>query len=337
MNPRTVVSFATIALLIAVGVASAEGGFQLHLFDRVITREVATSIMVPVKCDLEGNTIVRVHREEIGGGSPILRIDPNGSVLASFTLDSTEFAEAQLLDFTPGSNGEIYVLVEVKPQEAHILEFDSRGKYVSHHQLESPLFARQIAVLSSGDFIVAGITNEEDAKPGKRAPKPFLGIFNNRGQLQKVLELKQDVQVRTSKSGSAARSYKDALAASSLQASDDGNAYLMRRSARGPIYQISPGGIVSRRTQLDPPPGAQLSNIRVSRNKLIAEFIKNKPNSYQIDSVLLQVIDLTNGQKADYWHSDPKIGSLLGCSSAGGMFSFISNDEEHYLTLVNAK
>lgn len=324
-----------LAFLVPVVMGGENPGLQLEPGNTISTHELAWGFALPLKCDLDGNLSLRVDRE-IGEGEVLLRISPDGKTLATISLDSIpEFAGHRIVDFAPGANGELYVLSESAAGEGNIVRFDSDGKYISRDKVDARIRVRQIAVFYSGDLLVGG-TELKDPNVSKKptASKPFIGIFTHRGQLRKRLELAKDVEPLDSKKRD--RKYEEALAVSTMQSADDGNIYLMRYARAGPVYVISAAGEMVRRIQLRPPQGFDLSQIQVSRRSLLAEFIRKKPESNEIDVVLMQTIDPASGRETgEYWTADPQLGPL-GCYTPGKM-TFVSVDKEHHLTLVESK
>jgi hypothetical protein len=327
-------------LSIAVQPLWSQGGrIPLDITETINTNEFTSSTVFPAKCDTDGNILVRVHREERYGGAPILRLSPTGKLIQSISIESVPgFGGSWVMDFAPGANVYVYVLAVTEPGKNFILVFDSSGKLKSQNQIQSGVFARQIAELSSGDLLIGGIQTDDAQTKGKPFKvSPFLGIFSGDGQLLRNVLLNKDI-VRLGSDKAADRQYGEALAGSSLQTADDGLTYLMRRSPIGPIFAMSAAGVISKRIQLIPPTQhAQLSQIRVAKNFLIAEFIEKKSSGEGIANVILDVVDLQTGTKIrEFSHSSAAVGSVVGCYTQGNL-SFISNDENLLLTLVTTK
>ncbi len=327
---------ATAIIVLSATAISQDLGLELSLSSQVLTQEVASSIVLPVKCDLDRNLLVRVHREEVGGGSPVLRISPDGKTLTSILLPASEHSTGRIIDFAPGSNGEVLVLTEDSERLSYLARFDRDGKLQSIRPLESNVRARQLAVMQSGDVLVAGTDPTKTNVEQTGESNAVLSLFNVQGQLIKNLRLSRDLKPNRVGSGKIDRQYRDAIAASTLETSDDGRVYLKRFSPRGPVYYITTGGKVGRPIDVSPPEGALLAHIKVAHQTLVAEFIRKKPGSEQIDTVFFHVIDLKSKRiMRRYWHSNFRIGSAFGCYVPGNFTFLVLNDQRH-LQIVNA-
>lgn len=339
---------AGVMVCVACGISlSAQRPTELKRTGSVATSEIAASLVVPVKCDPDENPVARIAADTPGAG-PVISISRDGKRVTRFSLEATpdRFQQARISDFAVGPNGALYLLVRLGP-DAHVLRFDSSGRFSSEFQVSEAVGPTQIAVFKTGDLLIAG--GPPPNLPTNLAhANAFIGIFNESGQLYRKLDLPKDVGPAVelkekSPVGDARgkvaprdRTFEEAIALSSMELADDGNIYLMRHTPSGPIYAIGPAGDIRNRISLNPPKGAYLSAVKVARGRLAAEFIQNKPDSYEIESVILQVVDLqTGGTVGEYFHSDSGIGSALACY-VPDEFTFLANDDKGRLMLTEA-
>ncbi len=340
-------------LFLASQLFGADGRIELVEIERIAVegRPSAMPIVLPVKCDPEGNPFLLLYDMAGYDGGPILKVSSDGKRAVRFAMESVpDVGGAGILDFAPGPRGEVYLLASKRVEssgleEIYLITFDNDGKFRSKHQLDLSLRPKQIAAFSSGDFLIAGREIPEDKTTHPLNAKPFVGIFNGRGQFLRRLQLRADVEAKpeTKKSPlgeefqSIDRQYEKALGASLAEMSDDGNVYLMRQSPTGPVYVISPAGVLVRTIKLVPPSGATLSTVKTSRGHLVAEFLRFKPDGTQIEAIFFDLYDLSNGKKvSEYSVTDARIGSALACYTADA-FTFVGNDGDGHLALVRAK
>jgi hypothetical protein len=288
----------------------------------------ASAISVPAKCDFDGNLLVRVHQEEIGSDSPILKVASDGHVLLSIRLDNKpEYKDWRVLDFAAGFVSEVFVLVSDKDRQVHVLRFDSDAKLEADNILPIELQPTRLAAFSSTDtLLISGFKVVENSK------QPMVGIINLSGDhfREIAVDAVDSIEVGAEKE----RAIRDSIAGSVIEASDDGRAWLMRRSSTGLVYSVTASGTIDKRMQLSPPAGSYLSQIKVSHGKLIAKFVRNKPDSNLIDRVILDVIDpATSRTEGEFWHSQSSIGSVLACAEPRS-FTFVSTDTKGKLQIT---
>lgn len=287
----------------------------------------ASAIGVPAKCDLNGNLLVRVHQEEIGRGSAIVKVGPDGKSLLTIRLNEIpEYKDFRVLDFAAGRLDDVFVLANAKEQEPHVLRFDGDAKLQSDNTLvpdslrptQMGSFPSSDMLLISGFKIVAG------------SLKPMVGIIGPGGD--EFREIAVELSGPNAEQKTAA--IRDAIAASAIEPSDNGRLWLMRFSPIGPVYSVTASGVIDKRIRLKPPQHSYLSQIKVSHGKLVATFIRNKSDSNQIDRVILHVIDIATGRiEGKFWHTQSNFGSVLACAEPGS-FTFVSTDENGKLQII---
>jgi hypothetical protein len=235
------------------------------------TSEIASSLVIPAKCDLAGNAWVRIAGDKVGAG-PILRISPDGKTLVKYTLDAIPpevAADARIRSFAPGAGDELVVLLEKQGEETqhYLVRYGSDGEFRSSSRLDAPLRPSFLGTFPSGDLLIGGDELPPDPKtlpagtPISPNLKGFVGIFNNRGLLLRRIALKGDLKPKDQKAKNPAGDpyfkqdieYRTAIVLSSAETGEDGNVYLMRNTPTGPVYVISPSGTVYKSISLIPP------------------------------------------------------------------------------------
>lgn len=172
---------------------------------------------------------------------------------------------------------------------------------------------------------------------------PFAGIFDDRGQLQKEVSMKGDLEekdVVNAKLGPVGGEPSEAFAGwlelSSLQTADDGRAYLMRRGLEGPVFLISPGGTVQTVRLAAPEKSAVLASVKVKGGRIAAEYYLPGPAGPERVHYLT-VMNIATG-KIEYtirYTGVRSAGVGMVCYGEKG-FDFLVQDAEGYLAIVTA-
>ncbi len=309
MSRNSPISYLFVVVIVTLCEA-ADNSRPIDMVKTVSTKLLAPGRYSRFKCDLDGNIYLRVYTGD--NRSPVVRVSPDGKTITTFALPSVQDLSG-VQDFWVTSDTDLYVLAEKAPDEGYVLSFDADGTYKNKVRLDIPIRPNQIAVFASGDFLVAG---REPVIPGTGRSvangPPFVGIFNNRGQLLKRIQLRKDVKPNPKQPlRRADLNYAEGIVNSATEPSDDGKVYFMRRGVDGPIYAISPSGIITKTIHLTPPKGASLSTIKVASGRLAAEFVRNTADNSQVESVITQIIDLTSGKKVAEYSSVPPLGPDL--------------------------
>ena len=343
MKRRTV----SLIVLVACGIAFGQTDIKLVVTETVASAEPAPEIVLPAKCDLDQNINVRVQGFGPVGNGPVLRISPDATRITRFSLEAAkDLLPARILDFSPGPQGTMYLLVlknDNGDEHTFILGFDSVGSLVSRVEVPKVLQPKQLAAFGSGGFLIAGL----DLPKAKTAAdilnaQPFVGLFDSTAQLKRQVFVTHDPKPKVAFEKTPMnetfavldRSYAETMVFSAMTLADDGDVYLMRHAPSGPIYQISPAGVVRKTYELKPPSGAALSGFIVSHGTIVAKYIRFKADSHQIDTVILQVLDADTGaMRRQYMHSDSRIGSVLACYDQQ-QFTFLGSTPNSRLALV---
>ena len=345
VKSKYVLTYSLLLLLTLQGFAQHTR--QLLVVDTVRLpeqQEGGLAIMEPMKCSPEGDLYVRFAR-----GTPELGVtvvsEDNQHIYRLDTTNLPELNGSYLLDFAPGSNHTVFFLVGRRTEPKASVEHDivtlrdDGTKTIT--RIDSPPGAslRQIAVLGSDSFAIAGYVQATG-----RGEKPFLGIFDDRGQFQREVTLKGDLQpkdvVRSklmSNRGQPVDAFVGWLEVSSLQTAGDGRAYLMRRSPEGPVFLISPGAAVKKVKLKPPEKGAVLSSVKIGTGVIAAEYYMSDSSSHTPRMHYLTLTDLVHGrlQQVIRYQGGQSVGVGMVCYGEKG-FEFLSQDSDGYLEAVTA-
>jgi hypothetical protein len=268
-------------LLVAISVAQQSPttpappetpGRQTPLY-AISTAEVpdVSSLLIsfPLVCTSDNTVFTRMGTPT--GLDDLISISSNGRKVVQFRTDRindinsptpvTFFAEGEVYQVVTGrgpenKNVEIHSPNgEVSRQLASIRKywvtrFQNDGTYAGAIPLDLPFQPLQIGVFKSGDFLIAGVM------PGTDEPK--LALVKSNGQLNRYLNLEDDVHLREERSDSTGPQKKEdprglpkegtntllhALMRSSIIA-DGNNLLLFRKGQQTPVYSVSAGGEV---------------------------------------------------------------------------------------------
>ncbi|HZP63419.1 MAG TPA: hypothetical protein VFB28_08405 [Terriglobales bacterium] len=304
------------------------------------------SVQLPMKCGADGTIYIRFA----GAGSEptVTLIRDDGKIASEIRLRAIpEFTENTVYDFAPG-NGDVLVLsAKGKPHTQtiwYVSRFKTDGSYVSSVKVETgfkPDFEPlHIAAFPSGDLLIAGITKGH--KGDEVASVPFVGIFGADGEFQRQLVTqrdvgKEDVKHKASdKAISEDEQIRNLLEVSYLQTGDDGNAYLMRHTPSGPVFVVSPGGVVRRVALVPPVKGADLQWIVPSGGVIAAQYRSTDPGERKTH--YLTVVDSSTSTVREtirYLHDYQSTGGGMACYQHG-TFTFIAGAPDNKLQLVKA-
>jgi hypothetical protein len=307
----------------------------------------ADGIIEPIKCDSESNIYVQaVQGSDPPGQTPITRLTEEGEATL-FPIPKREDQTLRIVDFAPTSGGGLELLTTDDKGRSYIETYDDHAQFESRSPLPLELEAMQIAASPNGKILIAGsYSNPSNAPEGEQARRPFVGIFNDKGRLEREVALAEDTQ-RDEGEGSVAEpaapaSKKDdeeALVFSSVQSSTSGNFVLARLRSGGPIYVVAPTGFPLNALRPTLPPGALMHSVKATADTIAVMYVKMKEGStrHEISDVFISLLDPQTGEeRARYHHSSWQLGASFACYSEG-VFTFLSTADNGALEIVQAK
>ncbi len=242
----------------------------------------------------------------------------------------------------------MYEIVEMEDKDrknaALIVVYEADGRSASAIRLQSDFSPRQIALFSSGQFLIAGI---KYSRPGSTAPDgqqkeetkrtAFTGIFDSRGRLLQELVLPEDVQLQTAPDRNNPASYPgSAIYLGRAVTGEDGNIYLLRNTAKPIVYVISPTGEVVRRFQVTPPSDKSgPPAMKLAAGRLVFDFFEPPPPGSRRMQLVLYLVDAQTGEKLWEYELPPAVAGAFACYN-GRDFIFLTMTEDRHLALLRA-
>ncbi len=335
MNPRFLISLVTLLTL-----SGSLERQELRIKSRVSVPSVSAQIVTGrSRCDPDKN--VFLSPGNLGGGMPttVLKISPDGQKITRYEFGSTpDLGSVVLVEYAIGPDSEVRALVSRQDGTKYLSSFDTAGKYIGSSRIEMSYFTPGLlAVLPAGNVLISG---SERAEPGANLPfQPFFGIFNSRGQLVKKVVPQNDLEP-PKLSGAAEDRRKLAqhhlsLISGMAETSQQGEVYVSRLTATGPVLVVSPSGELVRTLHLQPPEnGWQLRNIALDGRTLAAEYQGRRPPEGTVP-VRVRIFDNRSGKLIkEYSHQNHRIG-VFTCYS-GSELTFFSAGDDGRLQIVRA-
>lgn len=300
------------------------------------TNETAPIITGFFRCDSSSNIYVQPYSKDRSAG--ILKVSSNGSRTQRIQLSSVaELAQAQFIDFAVTPRSQVFILArEPKTDVAYVARFDGDGKHTGTIRINYRfLQPSSLAAFDSGELLISGsefvLASGNPSTPNKGYSVPFLGIFNQNGDLIRRLNtLRGDLPASKEGPRSKAKlAYDDAIMGSMMEMGADGRVYLMRKTRSGPVLALDAAGSVVQVVKLVPPPKGELSEVKVDNGQLLAVYIREPEDQKKASSfeLILRLVDLSTGQTvATYSTDDPRLGMGVACFHQGPSFTFVGAD-----------
>jgi len=309
-----------------------------------VANRTANGILEPIKCDSNSNIYVLAFQEsDPPGGTPVTKITPDGKA-SVFPLPTVKDKRLQILDFAPGANGGVVLLVRDNEGQSYVESHTEDGGLDWKFSLPAELRAMQVAVSPKGKILVCGLWSSA-AGPGGESTKPFAAVFDKTGREEREVSLTEDTQASGgapsaagAETGSSAKNVRRAISYSSAQFSSNESFVLARLSAGGAIYIISPDGFEVNTVHPSTPPDTQLSSVKVDGDTIAALFFKRKKGSAQseISDVFISLLNSQTGEEqGQYHHSSWQLGAALACYKSG-LFTFVTTGDNNQLQIVRA-
>ncbi len=284
-----------------------------------------------IRCDSKGNIYLRPSVSLMLLDNPVIKISPEGKVVATYSLDSVPgFLEAQLWEFALGPRDRLYTLVG-KPvknsAEIHILAFDEEGDFDSGTQLAALFYADHIVVLADGNFLVAGSKPIEQAE-GDDSPRtseeielepvePYTAIFDRAGRIVTELTFEADAKLRAPDSAQPAQTVPvGAISSGKVVSGYDGSLYVMRAAAKPLIHVLSPAGALLRTLEITPPSEkATLLDVRSGGPARLLLMFAEKigPGRWNTARSIFSLVDAETGERLYDYQSTLEVGGIFAC------------------------
>jgi hypothetical protein len=313
--------------------------FPLQPSKTVVATGVRWSMVVePARCDAEGNVYVRQvlsSRRSRPLAGPVLQISADGQNTRTFDLSAVPdeaVKNGDIQDFAGGKDG-VYLLVSTRSSESsryELIHFKADGQYEGSVALPPDVSPFHFAVLpESGVFVVTGVKRSRGTSGGaEEVPCTFL--VDSYGHLIAHVELPRDAKIGQLAGAASGTPDFAPVALGSVEAGDDGNAYLWRRSSPPLVYVLSPSGEVVRMLQLaSPGKGFAPSVMKVANGRIVMDFSKPAEGT---DEQLLVAYDAQTGEQLARYR--PSTGGALACYRQGQVA--LLNNQQGMTTIIEA-
>jgi hypothetical protein len=322
-----------------------------------IQGQFASPIMVPVRCDADGNIYLRFYRFPSPLSASFTRVSNDGKKITTYATDSVpDLKKSQSYDFAVSFRGDFFLLVttgrgEGNPLEVAVVSFDRDGTFKSKVNLEisGTLVPSKLIVFPSGNFLVTGrlatiLNPPEVPAPGNHF-EPFTGIFDGSGRLVKRITLPGDVEPHVNNSQHGGGQQSPETTSSSLEEislgqialGDDGLIYIMRRTQKPKVYVLTQLGDVVRHFEVDVPSNyASPQEMQYGTGGKLAFLFTEQGKDEKSQRITFAVVDAQNGHTEAYYDARPNIGAAFACYGPGG-FTMLGSTEDGHLAIKTAK
>lgn len=303
-------------------------------------------ILNPIKCDTAGNVYLRFDQPR-RYAAPIVKITPNGEHKVAFSLAAAKgWEEGELYDFVAQPGGAMYVLAARRGKdreiERAILSFNEEGGFQSAIPIKATLTSTdQLAVFSTGEFLLAGWVKAQDSSPstnqgGKdnRPRQPDVGaktlVLSPAGDLIREVSLWSDFAETETQPGKRLVLPASAISLGASAAGDRGEVYLMFRGAKPEVYVALGKARVVKRIEITAPSKDQVavSMSYATGVGLVVQFAeKGLGESFNIGASVISVVDPQTGERLYDYQATPEVGGVFACYSPRGLL-FLSAEKD---------
>ena len=218
------------------------------------------SILLPAKCDHEGNLYLRFYAESKALKAPLQKFSPHGNEVAAYSLPSDPSFQAKgagVLDFAIGKNGQVFLLA-ASVDGFYVLKYDNDGALASKIKLQTRFTPSRFQPFDSGEFLVTGVGRGTENSPSHAI---INAIFAADGTWTKRIDLPQEKAFEEA----ADRGDTDFIEPGQISAGNlaverghvisgaDGNVYVARWTYPAKITVIASSGEILRSFDVKPP------------------------------------------------------------------------------------
>jgi hypothetical protein len=303
-----------------------------------ISEPVPRYLLVPPRCDAQGNAYFRFSPVLPSQNPPVTKISPNGKVVTKFSLNSvpdTTFTQgAAVRGFAVDDRERVHLLAS-KDGKAFIVIFSAQGDFESTIPLSKPdFYPTQLTVFSSGAFLVSGVVQTNDSLPV--TGRPFSAVFDNTGELVKEIMLpaisSTEGQIAISVPGGlpgepVVISYLKILQATAGRlslAGDDGYVYLILRTFPPTVYVLAPDGSMVRNLEINPPSGDVFPLAPAeAAGKLLVPYVRRiRPGRRENELTGMIVYDAGTGEELARYNLSHDLEGYFSCYSLDSVTFF---------------
>ncbi len=317
-----------LTLVASLCASVAQVKLRLGVADSIpVGSQRPSGVIVPAKCDEEGNIYARFIRGLRPLAAPISRISPDASKRVVFDLLALPEKHGwTITDFSPGDHGSLYELAQDQRGAPYVVRFSANGEFERTIELKvkDSVALWHLVALPNETFFVVGIHLAD--KSHRRSVEAFNGIFDSSGDLVKEVHVSGH-RVGHSQVNSAGDLVPgNDISLGSALVDDRGNVYVLKHSLPVEVYVISTSGQLLRMFKVKSPldkagPGAA----QVNNGHLAVEFSRptrgNDP-----DETIFRVVDTSTGALFADYELTPGAWGSFACYMPDG-FVFVSADK----------
>jgi hypothetical protein len=310
--------------------SASQRPLKLAIADRLPIHDVtATAMLLPLRCDSDGNYYVRFFHGRSPMKEPIYKFGHDGSKLATFTISSDPDLNGGT-DFAIGKNGEVYQLSDTS-KGTFVALFSKDGPIRKKIKLSAKLDASRIEVFESGELLIVGVEQETEANPEPH--RAYSAIFDGDGKLlRRITEENDKNYEEAAKRGDDQFFDRNqggggnfAISRGNVVQGSDGNVYVLRWTTPARVFVVSPAGQILRSFTIDPGPGLEHkkpAGFHENRGRLAVQF---EGDRFDPTSVI-RVVSLTGDDYTTY--DSTGLGVAFACYLDQERFAFLRADGE---------
>ena len=323
MPKRTLLPYLLSLLLSVSAGVFAQTPIELSIERTLPTPEFRHGILMPIKCDPDGNIYFRGDGSLQPDTGALQRLSGDGKTLTTIETETGDLAESHLSNFDVSPDGTLFAIMTYRTSE--LVEFDDKGQIKRHFEISAfgGRFDPQNFVAFSPDaFLIAGRLFEKGG-PGRE----FTALINGDGKLVREIKLPGLMQGAPTGPGEPS---PGSFAMGTALVADDGNAYVLQSAGEdAKFYVISASGEVLRTlTVSSPAPKHSATQFGVAKGRLAVQFHQNDQPSW------FRVVDVERGEEIATYKSE--LYGIFLCYSLDGFDYFVTNPTTKKFDLVRA-
>jgi hypothetical protein len=309
-----------IFIVLVVGSVSSRSQtpIKLAVEQSLPITEFAHAMIMPVKCDAEGDIFFRGSGGRVPSAGALQRLSADGKNLSTINTLAGDFSKSTLSQFDVTPDGTLYAVLTLNRN--FLVEFDEKGQIKRHSEISAyggGIEIQGLGALSADAFLIAGRLIENG-----NLGRMFTAIINADGKLVREVKIKNDVVVQQQDTANALSGL--------IVGADDGNAYLLANPAEtAQIHVVSASGEVLRTLPVSSPvPKGIASAISVAKGHLVVEFHReNLPEWFK-------VVNVQTGEEIASYESE--VWGTFLCYSLDGFDFFVDDPQTKKFQIVRA-
>jgi hypothetical protein len=283
------------------------------------------SMLLPSKCDEDGNVYVRFYVHPSPLRAPLYKFSPQGEQLTTFSVDSDPAFQPQgagVRDYEIGKGSKVFLLA-VAEDGNYILSYNKNGSLDAKIKLQIRFLPSRFHVFDSGEFLVTGFGRGTEAHPSHAI---ITAVFAKDGTWLKRVELPEGKPFEEA----ADRGDAEFIEPGQIQAGNfaveegriargaDGNLSVVHWADPARVHVIASSGEVVKSFDVKPPlEGRKPMAVFVHGDRMALEY----PSLQDDRRSFITVVRLDGQEQTTYDTSD--VHSSLACYGESERFTFL--------------